>query len=106
MELPAHSAPLGLTFYSGPDLPPDYHGDLFVALHGSALRINPVGYSLVRVPVRDGHLQPPVEIIRGWLDGADSWGRPVGPFVSRAGSFYLTDDKAGVIYRLSASGPR
>ena len=103
LQLPAHGAPLALAFYDGARLPPEYRGDLFVALHGSAVRDNPVGYSLVRVPIRDGRPAAPEEIIRGWLVGDDSWGRPVAPFVARDGTLYLTDDKAGAIYRVRAA---
>jgi glucose/arabinose dehydrogenase len=104
LELPAHSAPLGLAFYSGDRFPADMRGDLFVAFHGSALRERPVGYSLVRIPFRGGTPQAPVEFARGWLVGDDSWGRPVAPFVGRDGALYLTDDKAGAIYRITFRG--
>ena len=103
LELPAHAAPLGLTFYDGAQFPPAYRGDLFVALHGSALRERAVGYSLIRVPIRDGRAQPPEDVVRGWRVGETSWGRPVAPFVGRDGSLYLTDDKAGLVYRLRAT---
>jgi glucose/arabinose dehydrogenase len=33
--LGAHTAPLGLVFYGGTQFPADYHGDAFVAIHGS-----------------------------------------------------------------------
>ena len=103
LELPAHAAPLGLAFYDGAQFPPAYRGDLFVALHGSALRERVVGYSLIRVPIRDGRAQPPEDVVRGWRVGETSWGRPVAPFVGRDGSLYLTDDKAGLVYRLRAT---
>jgi glucose/arabinose dehydrogenase len=102
LELPAHSAPLGLAFYDRAGFPSEYRGDLFVALHGSAVRERPVGYSVARVPIRDGRAQPAIEFARGWLVGDDSWGRPVAPFAGRDGALYLTDDKAGVIYRILA----
>jgi glucose/arabinose dehydrogenase len=54
LDLPAHVAPLGLTFAAGTQFPQEYRGDLFVALHGSALLDDPIGYSLVRIPIRDG----------------------------------------------------
>lgn len=98
VPLPAHIAPLGLVFYTADRFPEPYHGDLFVALHGSALRDDPVGYEVVRVVMHQG---TPVEVqtfVRGWLVGGDSWGRPVGPFVARDGTLLVTDDKAGVVY--------
>lgn len=43
VEIQAHSAPLGLTFYAGGMFPAEYRGDLFVALHGSWNRAVPTG---------------------------------------------------------------
>jgi glucose/arabinose dehydrogenase len=102
LELPAHTAPLGLAFYDGHQLPPAYFGGIFVALHGQVRQTHPDGHSLVFVPVRDGQPQAAVEVVRGWRVDDESWGQPVGPLVSRDGSLYLTDDTAGVIYRLRA----
>jgi glucose/arabinose dehydrogenase len=96
--LPAHIAPLGLVFYTGTQFPPEYQGNLFVALHGSALRDRPVGYEVARIAVRDGVPGEPRTFMRGWLVGDDSWGRPVGPYVAHDGTLYLTDDKGGVVY--------
>ena len=100
LELAAHAAPLGLAFYQGDRFPPEYQGGLFVAQHGSALREQAVGYNVLYIPVADGQPGVPREFARGWLVGDDSWGRPVAPFVSRDGSLYVTDDKAGAIYRI------
>jgi glucose/arabinose dehydrogenase len=100
LDIPPHSAPLGLVFYTGSNFPAEYRGDLFLAIHGSALLEDPIGYKLMRVPIRGGRPQEPVEFVRGWLRGHESWGRPVMPLVGRDGSLYVTDDKAGVIYRM------
>jgi glucose/arabinose dehydrogenase len=98
VSLPAHIAPLGLVFYTGAQFPSEYQGDLFVALHGSALRDRPVGYEVARVPVRDGVPGATQTFMRGWLVGDNSWGRPVGPYVAFDGTLYVTDDKGGVVY--------
>jgi glucose/arabinose dehydrogenase len=103
VELPAHSAPLGLAFSTGTRFPSTYRDDLFVALHGSAVRDRPVGYELARIPMRDGAPGEPRTFMRGWLVGDDSWGRPVGPYVAHDGTLYLTDDKGGVVYRVRPS---
>ena len=86
LDLPAHVAPLGLVFISGGQFPAEMQGDLLVAQHGSALLDDPIGYKLVRVPIRDARLQPPEEFVRGWLVGKDAWGRPVMPLFARDGS--------------------
>src|SRR5262249_53678204 len=48
----AHTAPLGMAFYTGSQFPEEYRGDLFVALHGSWNRAVPVGYKVIRVRMR------------------------------------------------------
>src|SRR5205814_943913 len=46
--LTSHSAALGLVFYTGSQFPKAYHGDAFVALHGSANRSKRTGYKIIR----------------------------------------------------------
>ncbi len=54
----AHSASLQMTFYpvnNGPAaFPSQYHGDAFVALHGSWNRATRTGYKIVRIPLNNG----------------------------------------------------
>jgi glucose/arabinose dehydrogenase len=102
LELPAHTAPLGLSYADSTRLPPSYRGGFFVALHGEVRQSYPAGHTLVFVPMRNGQPGSPVEVVRGWRVGDESWGRPVGPLVTREGTLYVTDDTAGVIYRLQA----
>lgn len=104
VEMQAHSAPLGLAFYTGGMFPAAYRGDLFVAFHGSWNRSAPTGYQLVRVRFDPtgrptGQVEP---FVTGWLqpDGS-AWGRPVDPSVGPDGALYLSDDTRGVIYRIS-----
>jgi len=105
VEIQAHSAPLGLTFYTGDRFPADYQGDLFVALHGSWNRSVPIGYKVVRVPI-DGTAAGPVQdFATGWLvDEENSWGRPVDVITGADGALYISDDGAGVIYRVDYLG--
>lgn len=107
VELPAHSAPLGLVFYTGHMFPPEYQGDLFVAFHGSWNRSVPTGYKVVRVKL-DGHGQPQKveDFIIGWLPPGETrngkWmGRPVGFAIGADGSLYISDDGSGSIYRVT-----
>ena len=102
VEMQAHSAPLGLRFYTGEMFPPDFDGDLLVAFHGSWNRTEPTGYKLVRVRFQDGRPTGQVEdFVTGWLAGGDDWGRPVDVIVSADGSVYLSDDSLGVVYRIT-----
>ena len=104
LELQAHSAPLGLTFYSAKAFPDEYRGDLFVAYHGSWNRTVPTGYKVVRVKITNGEPGTIQDFISGWLEGGKSWGRPVDVIVGPEGGLYISDDKGGVIYRVYYSG--
>ncbi len=102
VEIQAHSAPIGLAFYTGTQFPEDYRGSLFVAYRGSWNRTLPTGYKIVRIPFRDG--QPagaPEDFATGWLEGSSAWGRPVDLAVGRDGALYLSDQGAGRIYRIT-----
>jgi len=100
----AHSAPLGLAFYTGTQFPSEYRGDAFVTLHGSWNRSIPTGAKVVRVKVdSDGHRAVGVEdFIVGWQrpDGT-RWGRPVGLLVLPDGSLLVSDDLGGKIWRVT-----
>jgi glucose/arabinose dehydrogenase len=106
-QLQAHSAPLGLAFYTGHSFPGEYQGDLFIAFHGSWNRSIPTGYKVVRIAIEDGLLSGPVEdFATGWLDedSGEASGRPVGLAVGPDGALYVSDDKGGFIYRIQHTG--
>jgi glucose/arabinose dehydrogenase len=110
VQMQAHSAPLGLAFYEGSEFPPEYQNNIFVAFHGSWNRSVPTGYKVVRVKLNDkgqphGGAQ---DFITGWLAPGEKqkgrWmGRPVGIAFGADGAMYLSDDAAGVIYRITYS---
>ena len=107
-DIQAHSAPLGLAFYTGTAFPANYQGDLFIALHGSWNRSEPTGYKVVRLPLDGSTAAGPLEdFATGWLgDGAgEASGRPVGLAVGLDGALYVSDDKGGYIYRITYSSP-
>jgi len=108
VQMQAHSAPLGLAFYEGTMFPPDYRNNIFVAFHGSWNRSVPTGYKIVRVKLDDKG-QPvggAEDFITGWLAPGEKhkgrWmGRPVGIVFGGDGAMYVSDDAAGVIYRIT-----
>ena len=101
VEMQAHSAPLGLTFYTGEMFPEAYHGDMFVAFHGSWNRREPTGYKVVRIPMDGDTAGPAEDFAAGWLraDGTN-WGRPVDLLTAPDGSLLVSEDSAGTIYRI------
>lgn len=122
IDIPAHSAPLGLAFVpediqkgstgAGIAWPEEYWHDLLVAYHGSWNRTAPTGYKIVRYKLdRDGNFSgtdtssgaPQAEnFITVWLKPGDgAYGRPVDLIVLPGGITYISDDKAGVIYRVT-----
>ena len=105
VEMQAHSAPLGLAFYSGSQFPEEYRGDLFVAFHGSWNRAAPTGYKVVHIPIQDGKAGQVQDLATGWLraDGSQ-WGRPVDVLTSADGSLFVSDDSGGTIYRIFYAG--
>jgi glucose/arabinose dehydrogenase len=107
LKMQAHSAPLGLAFYTGSVFPEPYRGDLFVAFHGSWNRSAPTGYKVVRVHfAADGSPGAPEDFATGFLDADRTMhGRPVGLATGPDGALYISDDKGGYIYRVSYVGP-
>ena len=100
-KMQAHSAPLGLTFYTGKLFPPEYRGDLFVAFHGSWNRTDPTGYKVVRIKIKEGVPEQIEDFASGWLQGLRAWGRPVDVIVGPDGSLYVSDDRGGIVYRIA-----
>jgi glucose/arabinose dehydrogenase len=106
LDFDAHTAPLGIDFYEGGMFPADYGGDAFIAQHGSWNRSEPVGYRIVRVRF-EGDLPVVREtFIEGWLDRRGRFfGRPVDLEELPDRSLLISDDFAGVIYRVTYRPP-
>lgn len=97
----AHSAPLGMTFYTGTRFP-GYQGDAFVAFHGSWNRTVPTGAKVVRVKVQNGRAVSVEDFVTGWqLANGSRWGRPVAPLALPDGSLLISDDTGGRIWRVT-----
>ncbi len=99
--LGAHVAAIGMRFYSGTQFPEAYRGNVFIAEHGSWNRGSKVGYQIARVAVdAQGRAGTPEPFAYGWLQGESAWGRPADVLVMPDGSLLVSDDLAGVIYRI------
>ncbi|WP_076502620.1 PQQ-dependent sugar dehydrogenase [Belliella pelovolcani] len=103
-KLGAHTAPLGMRFYTGSQFPSQYKNSIIVAKHGSWNRSKKSGYQLTRVILdNSGKVQKEEVFAEGWLDHAsqDVWGRPVDVLQLPDGSILVSDDMANCIYRIS-----
>ena len=104
--LGAHVAALGLTFvYGGEKLGPDFANGAVIARHGSWNRRPPAGYDVVFVKF-DANGNPqgkPVPLLTGFLNGkGDTRGRPTWVSWARDGALLVTDDTAGIVWRVIA----
>ena len=101
MELGPHVAALGMRFYTGDMFPQEYRNRIFIAEHGSWNRTVPIGYRVTLVRLENNKAVSYEVFAEGWLQGTTSWGRPVDIEVLADGSLLVSDDKAGVIYRIT-----
>jgi glucose/arabinose dehydrogenase len=103
MSFKAHVAALGIHFYRGRMFPREYRHDALVAQHGSWDRTDPVGFRVVRVRFDQAGRATGTEVfIDGWLGATGRpWGRPVDVAELPDGSLLVSDDHAGVIYRIT-----
>lgn len=103
IELPAHSAPLGLVFIADSRWPKEWQNDLLVAYHGSINRSEKTGYKIVKIKVdKNGKVSKIEDFITGWLQTSNQiFGRPVDLKFGPDGALYISDDLAGVIYKVS-----
>lgn len=96
-----HNAPLGIAFMRAPNPPAGYGRTAIVALHGSWNRSQLDGYKVVAL-----HWQPDGTIVEtdfltGFLGQGSVIGRPAGVVAGSDGSIYVSDDYAGVIFRIT-----
>jgi len=97
----AHNSPLGLEFVRQANFPPDYQGAAIVALHGSWNRTKKDGYKVVSLHWQpDGSIEER-DLISGFEVDGDVIGRPVEVTEGPDGAFYISDDYAGIVYRLA-----
>lgn len=106
VEMDAHAADLGMTFYSGQMFPEQYRGGIFSAQHGSWNRTTPIGARIMFTSLKeDGTADTTKVFAEGWLSPNNEYlGRPVDVAVLPDGSLLVSDDYVGAIYRISYEG--
>ncbi len=104
---PAHWAPNGLVFYTGEQFPERYRGGAFIAFHGSWNRapLPQGGYNVVFAPFDGDTPTGDWDVFADGFAGAtksprEAEHRPVGLAQGPDGSLYISDDRAGRIYRI------
>jgi glucose/arabinose dehydrogenase len=102
--LSTHVAPLGMTFYTGSNLPAQYRGGAFVGEHGSWDRGEYNGYRVVYVPFTGGKPSGMAQdVVTGFLDGDIARGRPVGLAVDNKGGLLIADDIGNTVWRVTSA---
>lgn len=102
----AHTASLGLTFYTGDKFPAKYSGAAFIGQHGSWNRSALSGYKVAMVPFKNGK---PAGGLQDFLTGfvadeakGEVYGRPVGVAMAANGDLLVADDVSGMVWRVAA----
>jgi len=105
-ELDPHVAAIGMRFYTGSMFPAEYRNAILFAEHGSWNRDTPIGYRVMRVRLEGNKAVSYEPLAQGWLgkDGK-AWGRPADVLVMPDGAVLVSDDEAGVIYRITYRKP-
>jgi len=101
MNLGPHVAAIGMRFYTGKMFPPEYRNQIFIAEHGSWNRSVPIGYRISVVRLEGNKAVKYEPFAEGWLQGSRAWGRPADVMVMPDGALMVSDDEAGVIYRIT-----
>lgn len=107
VEMEAHAADLGMSFYRGSSFPEEYHGGIFSAQHGSWNRTTPVGARVMFTSLdEEGNAAETTVFADGWLneDTGEYRGRPMDIAFLPDGSMLVSDDFAGAIWRIAYVG--
>ncbi|MBV9986725.1 MAG: sorbosone dehydrogenase family protein [Chitinophagaceae bacterium] len=106
VSLGAHTASLGLAFYTSDAFPKKYLNGAFVGQHGSWNRSVFSGYKVVFVPFVNGKPGEPEDFLTGFManeEKNEAYGRPVGVFVMPDGSLLVSDDAGNTIWKVTAN---
>lgn len=106
VEMDAHAADLGLSFYTGKSFPAKYRSGIFSAQRGSWNRTDPIGARVMFTSLKpDGGAEKTEVFADGWLtENGEYWGRPVDVASLRDGSILVSDDLVGALYRIQYEG--
>jgi glucose/arabinose dehydrogenase len=98
----AHTAAIGMRFYTGSMFPSQYKNAIFVARHGSWNRTQKLGGDIVTVVLNaDGTVKSIKPFITGFIENNNYLGRPVDVQPLKDGSLLVSDDWNGAVYRIT-----
>ncbi len=100
-ELGPHVAAVGMRFYTGGMFPSEYRHQVFIAEHGSWNRDSKIGYRITLVRLDGNEAVGYEDFAAGWLEDEEVYGRPADVEVMPDGSLLISDDYAGMIYRIT-----
>jgi glucose/arabinose dehydrogenase len=106
VPLGAHTASLGLTFYTKKVFPAVYYNGAFIGQHGSWNRSVFSGYQVAFVPFKGKNPGKAEPFLTGFIkDEAkkEVYGRPVGVITLSDGSLLVADDVGNTIWRITHS---
>lgn len=99
-----HVAALGMKFYTGNQFPARYKHQIFIAEHGSWNRSKPIGYRVGIAFLEGDRVVKYEPFAEGWLQNDNVKGRPVDILNLADGSILVSDDYAGLIYKIQYNG--
>ncbi|QSB27882.1 sorbosone dehydrogenase family protein [Flavobacterium sp. CLA17] len=103
----AHTASLGLAFYTKDAFPKKYKNGIFIGQHGSWNRAKISGYKVIFVPFANGKPSgKPEDFLTGFVADeakAEVYGRPVAVTVMNDGALLVNDDSGNTIWKVTAN---
>ncbi|HEY0895022.1 MAG TPA: PQQ-dependent sugar dehydrogenase [Sphingobacteriaceae bacterium] len=99
--LTPHGGTLGIEFYTASMFPSEYKNQAFIAEHGSWNRTEPIGYRVMVARINENKVTSFEPFAQGWLKNGKAWGRPVDVLQMPDGSLLVSDDFAGLVYRIA-----
>ncbi len=100
LEIPAHSAPIGIAFFPKETYPKEFHDCFLIAEHGSWNRSKKSGYQVMKGCLDNGKIKSYVAFITGFKEGEKALARPVHFLFLKDGSFYLSEDEPGTLLHI------
>jgi glucose/arabinose dehydrogenase len=101
-KMGAHTAVLGMRFYTGSMFPSEYKNQIFIARHGSWNRSVKLGGDVVLVKLNaNGTVKSMTPFVTGFLQNNNYVARPADVLVMKDGSLLISDDFNGAVWRVS-----